>query len=372
MHKHYLNLIQSGELNSDDAQLNALNYLANLQQDLYSGNPTKGAYLHGPVGRGKSMLMDLFFDTLTNIPKQRVHFHHFMALVHQSLNDIQGTHEPLQVIAKSWAKKTKVLCFDEFFVSDIGDAMIMAGLFEALFDSGVVLIATSNCQPDTLYKNGLQRDRFLPTIKLIHCHCEVIGIYGPTDHRFSQGFNPCYISVGDEPLFDCMLHDLITSPLNNSGSFKTITICNREIATLGFINNAIAFDFVPICSAPRATADYIELAQRFAILMIKNVPQMGSNAIDSITVQGVEDGYKREKSAVAAHQLDDEARRFIALVDEYYDQGCLIILHCEVALQSLYVGKQLAFEFERTKSRLVEMQNWSLNHLRKKCRAVTG
>ena len=361
MLEQYQHLIQTGKLKYDPAQQIALDYLANLQHPLSNGHTTKGAYLYGPVGRGKSMLMDLFFSTLRNTPKQRLHFHHFMAAVHQALNTIQGTQDPLREIAKSWAIKTKVLCFDEFFVSDIGDAMIMARLFDNLFEFGVVLVATSNCEPDTLYRNGLQRDRFLPTISLINEHCQVISVHGHVDHRFNHGFNPKYLFTGDETPFNAKLHELLGSHLPTNTSSQNITICNREITTLGFNDNVIAFDFTAICSAPRATTDYIALAKRFPVLLIKNAPQMGMEAVDTITVQGIEDGYKRAQSHTTAHQLDDEARRLIALVDEYYDQGCLIILHCEVELHSLYVGKQLTFEFERTKSRLVEMQSWSLD-----------
>ncbi|MBQ4846784.1 cell division protein ZapE [Pseudoalteromonas sp. MMG005] len=359
MLQQYQAQIQSGKLINDVAQQHALNYLTRLQEKLVNQKPCSGAYLYGPVGRGKSMLMDLFFSTLDNIPKQRLHFHHFMALVHKELNQLQGAANPLQLIADTWANKTKVLCFDEFFVSDIGDAMIMARLFEHLFKNGLVLVTTSNCQPDHLYRNGLQRDRFLPTIELLKQHCELMSVHGHIDHRFNHGFDPSYIFIEDPRPFD----DALKNARQHCTSFKqvfNIDICNRQVATLCCASNLIAFDFMQLCSAPRATADYMYLAQNYPVIFVKNVPQMGVFADDKHTVQGIEDGYKRAQQSVQSHQLDDEARRFIALVDEYYDQHCLVVMHCAVELQLLYVGKQLAFEFERTKSRLVEMQNWSI------------
>lgn len=350
--QHYQSLLESGALSADPAQHLALNALTRLEQALVNHSPALGVYLHGPVGRGKTMLMDLFYDSLRIENKLRLHFHHFMAQVHTSLNALQGAENPLEQVAMQWAKKAKVICFDEFFVSDIGDAMIMARLFEALFAHDVVLVATSNCHPEQLYLNGLGRERFLPTIALLKSHCDVVSVAGDTDHRFAHGVKLAHF------YFE---RDALMQRFKQSGgvlSYTDVTLCGREVSCLGRSEQGLLFDFFAICSSPRATADYMALAQQYDAVFIIDVMQMGGHHVQVDVVQGIEEGYQRAKPCLELKQYDDEARRFIALVDEFYDQKKLVVLSCEVALESLYIGEALAFEFERTKSRLVEMQHW--------------
>lgn len=350
----YLAQIESQVLQQDPAQRLAVAALDNVRQSLEAGNKGQSLYLFGPVGRGKTMLMDLFFEHLLGVTKQRLHFHHFMAQVHQALNTLQGTINPLQQVAKDWASKAKVLCFDEFFVTDIGDAMIMARLFEALFKEDVILVTTSNAHPEQLYHNGLARERFLPTIALLLSECEVINVAGEVDHRFAHGAHYIHYFVQNQTQFLAQFE-------RDLGVLETaqIEICRREVEILGKSEHGYLFDFMALCSTPRATADYIELAQNHRAIFISKVPKMGEEPDEKRVTQGIEDGYQRAHSSIQNARFDDEARRFIALVDECYEQRCLLVIDAQCDLSELYVGEQLAFAFERTKSRLVEMQSWS-------------
>ena len=350
----YLAQIESQILQQDPAQRLAVAALDNVRQSLEADNKGQSLYLFGPVGRGKTMLMDLFFEHLSGVTKQRLHFHHFMAQVQQALNTLQGTINPLQQVAKDWASKAKVLCFDEFFVTDIGDAMIMARLFEALFKEDVILVTTSNAHPEQLYHNGLARERFLPTIALLLSECEVINVAGEVDHRFAHGAHYTHYFVQNQTQFLAQFE-------RAHGVLETakIEICRREVEILGKSEHGYLFDFMALCSTPRATADYIELAQNHRAIFISKVPKMGAEPDEKRVTQGIEDGYQRAHSSIQNARFDDEARRFIALVDECYEQRCLLVIDAQCDLSELYVGEQLAFAFERTKSRLVEMQSWS-------------
>ncbi|KZN58408.1 cell division protein ZapE [Pseudoalteromonas luteoviolacea] len=352
----YNQLINQGTLTFDEAQSYAISTLDELLLQIERKKVKKGIYLYGPVGRGKSFLMDLFFEEINSKKKRRLHFHHFMAQVHQQLKEIQGTTNPLQKIAKVWAKDTKVLCFDEFFVKDIGDAMILAGLIEAFIKSGIIFVATSNSHPSELYKNGLQRIRFEPTIDLLITHCEIVGISGDIDHRFRNRFDNRFYFHDNQEMFDALF-----SELSGTRTHADIELLSRLIPIIGTSPSALLFDFMSLCSSPRATADYIELANRYEVIFIQSVVQMGSSPARNQVAQGVEDGYMRQNSALKTRSLDDEARRFIALVDEFYDRNKLVVISANCSLDSLYVGEQLSFEFERTQSRLVEMQSWLLN-----------
>jgi len=336
----------------------------------------RGLYFYGRVGRGKTMLMDLFYQNIPLRKKKRIHFHRFMESVHQDLKQLSLTKttndNPLTHIAQRWADDINLLCFDEFFVSDIGDAMLLSGLFKALFASGVTLVATSNCQPEQLYRNGLQRQRFIPTIKLINQFCQVISIDGDIDHRLTnnnQLYKNYYFSQqnGEQLLADRFVQlsdtknaDNITLNIKTSKSItaKTLTINHRKINYLGKTNQHIWFDFFALCSGPRSQRDYMKLADLFDTVLISNVPQFGGQLIPSV-FSGVEDSYQRSGVLMGElRQLDDEARRFIALVDEFYDRNIQLIVCAAVDITELYQGQQLSFEFQRCQSRLFEMQNY--------------
>ena len=283
-----------------------------------------------------------------------------MESVHQQLAQLTGKSEPLNHIAKAWAKNIELLCFDEFFVSDIGDAMLLRGLFSALFSQGVTLVATSNCRPEQLYRNGLQRERFLPTIALINQYCQVISIDGDVDHRRSQlassgNYSNYFLLVNQgESKLTARYKSLTKSDHLVAG---VIEINHRPLSYLAQSEDVIFFDFFALCSGPRSQRDYMALAKNFATVFIANVPQFSGKLVPAV-FSGVEDSYQRSGVLMGdLQQLDDEARRFIALVDEFYDQKVNLIVSAQVDIFELYQGQQLAFEFERCQSRLIEMQN---------------
>ena len=360
--KQYQQLINDNTLQQDQAQQYALNQLNNLclQLKITEKTTVKGVYLWGKVGRGKTMMMDMFYQQLTIENKQRIHFHHFMEAVHQRLNQLSGKEEPLTRIASEWAKKVKVLCFDEFFVNDIGDAMLLAGLFKSLFAQGVLLVATSNCAPEQLYRNGLLRERFLPTIDLLNQYCEVISVNGEQDHRLSQliEYTGYYFPASQH--FQTLKQQY--QQLNGQSSEKEIetgeiTINHRKISYLAKSDRVIWFDFFALCSGPRSQRDYMAIAKQFTTVIISNVPQFSGKLIPAV-FSGIEDCYQRSGVLLGdLRQLDDEARRFIALVDEFYEQKTQLIVSAEVDIFALYQAEQLAFEFARCESRLIEMQS---------------
>ena len=298
-----------------------------------NGAAPKGVYLWGGVGRGKTWLMDLFYTSLTVAAKRRTHFYRFMQEVQADLKRLKGMQSPLDGVADKIAKKTRVICFDELFVSDIADAMILANLFEALLKRGVALVFTSNVKPKDLYKGGLQRDRFLPTIALLEKHCDVIAVDGGVDYRLRQlTAAPIYLPGGDgatqaklEELFD----DLSDEDVESDG---TITIHNRKIKVVRESENVIWFEFAALCEGPRSPADYVSIASEYQSVIIANVPVFGADS-------------------------DNAARRFISVIDEFYDRGVNVIVSAAAAPAELYKGEKLKFEFQRTASRLVEMQS---------------
>ena len=304
--------------------------------------PVRGLYLWGGVGRGKTWLLDLFFDSLRIERRQRIHFHRMMAYVHGRLGRLKGVEDPLAKVADEVARRTRVLCFDEFFVSDIGDAMILARLLEALFERGVTLVATSNAAPEDLYRDGLQRARFLPAIDLISEHTDVIHIDGETDYRLRLLQQAGTYVQGDEDRaaerLERFFADFGHSQIRSN---EKLDINARPIVARRVAKGIAWFDFDELCDGPRSPADYIEIARWYPTVIVQNVPLFDAT-------------------------LDDQARRFISLVDEFYDRRVKLILSAAAAPAELYRGKRLAFEFERTASRLMEMQSdeyLSLAHL---------
>lgn len=344
----------------------------------------QGLYLHGRVGRGKTMLMDLFYQNLAIKKKQRIHFHRFMESIHLQLSQRSETKckgdNPLEYIASQWASKTDLLCFDEFYVTDIGDAMLLSGLLKVFFEQGIVMVFTSNAAPEMLYRNGLQRERFLPTIDLINQYCDIVSVDGDIDHRLSKGSAPdTYHNYfltkyqGEEKLkarFNklCSLNKLhLAKEVVNKSALtpflksinhisKIVEINHRSIVYKQQIDNAIWFEFNELCSGPRSQRDYIVLADMFDVVFISDVPQFSGKLIPAV-FSGVEDSYQRKGNLLSQlRHLDDEARRFIALVDEFYDRKVMLVISAEVDIFDLYQGSQLTFEFARCQSRLVEMQ----------------
>ncbi len=293
----------------------------------------QGLYLWGGVGRGKTYLVDAFYETLPFSEKMRTHFHRFMQRVHNELDHYRGEKNPLMLVAAKFASEARVICFDEFFVKDITDAMILANLLEALFERGVVLVATSNIVPDDLYKDGLQRERFLPAIDLLNRHCRVVNIDSGIDYRLRALEKA---EIFHSPLDEAAKRELARSFRDISGhegeEKAPIEINHRVLHARRLHDDVVWFDFRELCDGPRSQNDYIELAREFHSVLLSNVRRM-----DGAT--------------------DDQARRFINMVDEFYDRGVKLLISAEVPAEQLYRGGRLDFEFQRTLSRLQEMQS---------------
>ena len=293
----------------------------------------RGLYLWGGVGRGKTFLMDLFFDNLDIEAKRRIHFHRMMHDVHTRLGGLQGVEDPLDKVADAIARDTRVLCFDEFFVSDIGDAMILGRLLDGLFRRGVTLVATSNTRPDDLYQGGLQRERFLPAISLLKEHTEVAQMGSGTDHRLRLLKKAgTYLAPDDDAAthrLATFFDELVSSQIQHDAD---LDINGRDIRAQRCAKGVAWFDFASLCDGPRSQSDYIEIARWYPTVIVSGVPQF-----DEVR--------------------EDQARRFIALVDEFYDRRVKLIVSAAVDVRSLYRGRRLAGVFERTISRLVEMQS---------------
>ncbi|HEX6259054.1 MAG TPA: cell division protein ZapE [Woeseiaceae bacterium] len=299
---------------------------------------TRGVYLWGGVGRGKTFLMDLFFNTLPIQRKRRVHFHRMMSEVHARLGELRDVEDPLDTVAAAIAKETEVLCFDEFFVSDIGDAMILGRLLQGLFRRGVILVTTSNLAPPDLYANGLQRERFLPAIRLLERQNEVLHLEGETDYRLRllEEAGTFLCPAGDDA--DRKLHRYFQGI--GSGAFADdtgIQVLGRSIPARKSAKGIAWFTFEALCEGPRSQQDYIEIARCYPTVIISGVPLLDAGR-------------------------ENAARRFIALVDEFYDRRVKLILSAAGPISALYAGSLLKFEFERTVSRITEMQTGKYLH----------
>lgn len=292
----------------------------------------RGVYMFGGVGRGKSFLMDCFFNAVPLRRKTRLHFHEFMREVHRELRDLQGTVNPLDALAERIAGRYKLICFDEFHVADVTDAMILHRLLEALFKAGVGFVTTSNFHPDGLYPNGLHRDRILPAIELLKQKLEVLNVDNGTDYRQR--------TLTHIQLYHCPLGDVADASMAKafaelaevSGEDPVLHIEAREIRALRRAGGVIWFDFRTLCGGPRSQNDYLEIATQFHTLLLSNVPQM-------------------------AVRQASEARRFTWLIDVLYDRRVKLVMSAAVPAEQLYTEGPMAHEFPRTVSRLGEMQS---------------
>ncbi len=359
--QRYEQLLDAGALTADPAQREAIDALDAIYTQLcaraprvplwatalrWLGRPpprppVRGLYLWGDVGRGKTFLVDLFFDCLAHrdngghpdLHGRRVHFHRFMREVHRQLRNEPREQNPLQRIARRIAARTRVLCLDEFFVADIADAMLLHGLLDGLFSHGVTLITTSNTPPDALYRDGLQRARFLPAIALLKQHTRVLALKGDTDYRLrtleqAELYHTPLDKAADRILADCFGELAPESGADN----VALDVEGRTITALKAADGVAWFDFGELCDGPRSQNDYLELARCFHTILLSNIP-------------------------VFDWRQDNQARRFIHLVDVLYDHNVNLIVSAAAEPRELYQGKRLGFEFQRTVSRLLEMQS---------------
>ena len=345
--ERYAQALASGQFMPDDAQAQAVHELERVWQELiqrYKASKKafrrfrrqtapQGVYMWGGVGRGKTWLMDQFYDSIPFRRKTRMHFHHFMQHVHRELNKLSGQRNPLDSVADQIYKDAVVICFDEFFVSNVTDAMILSDLFQKLFHRGITLVATSNIAPDGLYKNGIHRDRFIPTIEMVKKHCQVLNVDAGVDYRLrvlkqAQLFKSPL--THDNQNWMAQRFSALTNTQHHSS--EPIIINQRVVETIAHTEDVLWCEFSELCFKPRSPADFIEIANIYNTVLVSNVPHL-------------------------TDFLSEGTRRFIYLVDEFYDRGVKLLLTSEDSIIEIYQGEKLAFEIERTRSRLLEMQS---------------
>ncbi|WP_426141827.1 cell division protein ZapE [Pseudomonas sp. DWP3-1-2] len=356
----YQQALEQRGFQPDPAQLRAAQELETCYLALGKKPGTaKGVYLWGPVGRGKTWLMDRFFDSLT-VPARRQHFHHFMRWVHKRMFELMGTAKPLQVLARELARDVRVLCFDELFVNDIGDAVILGGLLQVMFEEGVVLVCTSNQPPDELYSHGHNRERFLPAIAAIDRYMNVVTVDGGEDHRLHPGqLHQRYwvTEPGQGSALEAVFEALSAG---QTASTDPVPVGHRTINCVRNSETVLWCRYAELCEQPLAAMDFIELCDRFSALMVSEVPALSAPQREGKIARGTEDAVEqvvagdRELPQLSPH--DDGVRRFIALVDECYDRRVPLFVEAEVPMAQLYCEGYLSFAFRRTLSRLQEMQ----------------
>lgn len=353
--QHWKSRVEREGLTDDDAQRRVVARLADLQDRIYAsatpmarlrrllGRPQAddgppGLYLWGGVGRGKTFLMDFFYETLKIRAKRRRHFHRMMSDVHRRLKNLRRVEDPLDAVASELASEVRVLCFDEFFVSDIADAMILGRLLQGLFARGVVLVATSNVAPNDLYSGGLQRERFLPAVAMLEEHTAVVELDGSTDYRLelfqSAGTFLCPADDHASGQLGRYFHDIAAGCSEKEAE---ILVAGRPILSRQRAPGVIWFDFPALCEGPRSQEDYIEIARSYPTVILSDVP-------------------------VLTPDDENAARRFVSLVDEFYDRRVKLLVSAAAPIDDLYVGRRLSFEFRRTASRLAEMQSREYLH----------
>lgn len=355
----YCNALARGEIVPDAAQASAVETLQACFEALHLGHRAQGVYLWGPVGRGKTWLVDLFHRTL-RVPARRQHFHHFMAWVHRRLFQLSGTADPLGALAEALAHDIRVLCFDELFVSDIGDAMLLGRLFQALFEQGVVIVATSNQPPEQLYSDGFNRQRFVPAILAMRRHMQIVEVAGRQDHRLHPGIH-CQRYWVAEPGEDGALQPVFERlSTGQDVSSAPLSIGTRHIEVLRRSGSVLWCHFDALCTQPLAATEFMALCDQFAALLLEGVPCLSGTQQAGRLARGTEDGAEKvaagDRHLPALAPKDDSVRRFIALVDECYDRRVALYLEAAAPLDQLYTEGYLAFPYQRTLSRLREMQ----------------
>ncbi|HGE8338090.1 TPA: cell division protein ZapE [Serratia marcescens] len=357
---HYQQALDAGEYQADEVQRRAVAQLDRIYQALLQKpaasapagglrgklsrllgkggetapqRPVQGLYMWGGVGRGKTWLMDMFFHSLPGDRKMRLHFHRFMLRVHEELTELQGRENPLEIVADGFKAETDVLCFDEFFVSDITDAMLLATLLQALFARGITLVATSNIPPDDLYRNGLQRARFLPAIDLINEYCDVMNVDAGIDYRL-RTLTQAHLYL--TPLNDqtrATLDRMFVKLAGKAGEdAPVLQINHRPLQAIRSVDGVLAVDFHTLCEEARSQLDYIALSRLYHSVILYNVQVMGP-------------------------LKENTARRFLALVDEFYERHVKLVIGAEASMFEIYQGERLKFEYQRCLSRLQEMQS---------------
>lgn len=347
--ERYRENLKNGTIIPDDAQKAAVEKLQNLflqykshekiswvekiKQHFSPKNEIKGLYLWGGVGRGKTYLMDTFYECLPGHRKMRVHFHQFMRDIHVRLKDLQGYTDPLKMIAKELSGRIDILCFDEFFVSDITDAMLMRELFTELFQQGIILVATSNVEPKDLYKNGLQRELFLPTIALLENYLEIFHVDTERDYRLREltaaGVYFYPVNEKSQEALRVLFHRMTVGAPVEVGD---LLVEGRYIKTVAHSVDAAWFRFEDLCHEPRSQRDYLDIAQNYSVVILENVP-------------------------IIKDYEDNKITYLIRLIDVFYDNAVKLVVSAEASVEELYPSGRLAFEFLRTKSRMIEMQS---------------
>lgn len=337
--KIYQQLLDEKKILPDPAQAAAVNSIQRIYTQLHRPqwwrkllkHPVKGLYCWGPVGVGKTFLMDLLANSLT-LPKKRMHFYLFMQYVHAHLKKYQGKKNPLDHIAKKISSECRILLFDEFYVKDIADAMILSGLLHALFRNHVCFFATSNIKPDDLYKEGLQHDSFLPAIAAIKTHCEIHHLQAKQDYRFKalteKGF---YFSPDDEESEVHLEAAFLTLANSDEINYNPLSCFGRDIKIRKRTKQVLWIDFIDLCSVPRAEKDYAALADQFSFIIISHIPKVQAHQHALIT-------------------------NFIQLIDVLYDKKVRVIFSAAAPADQLYTEGKLLTDFKRTRSRLNEMQ----------------
>lgn len=345
--QYYEHALSERGFTSDEAQLRAVERLqqsfdewvafksrrsSKLKRLINRPEVPRGLYMWGGVGRGKSFLMDSFYSVVPVVRKTRMHFHEFMRDVHRQLDEFKGVANPLDEVARRIAKKYRLICFDEFHVSDIADAMILYNLMRALFENGVSFVMTSNYAPDTLYPDGLHRDRMLPTIALLKNNLDVMNVDTGLDYRKRALEQVASYHTPLGAAADQALRTAYASIADIADEDPRIHIESREIKSLRCAGGVVWFDFATLCGGPRSQNDYLEIASRFHTVILSGIPQLSAS-------------------------MSSEARRFTWLIDVFYDNKIKLIMSAEVEPEQLYTQGMLAHEFHRTVSRIIEMQS---------------